>query len=350
MVNIPKRKPHKQSDYFTIMLVPHSSGKTRSLRIPLMAIYMTTGIIAVALLCFSSFVFATNHFRDAAEYAHLSLEQSAEINSALRQETRQLSHILDNKEQTAEEELMRQQMSYEEIIHSYEVYYKEKARELEEKLEELDNAREEIYNILSSRTYLPPITRAAVPGSGAEQVFLGMGGPAGPAIEVYQSVSSRFQALEREVEEWQIYFDHLMGELEKIRPQLDNYPSAWPVRGIVSSEHAFRQNPFGGRRMEFHYGIDIRVPTGTNVRAAGGGRVVYADWYGSYGYMVDICHGFGLVTRYAHNSRLLVSEGDLVARGDMIARSGSTGRSTGPHVHYEVIKNGVSVNPRRFLD
>ena len=91
------------------------------------------------------------------------------------------------------------------------------------------------------------------------------------------------------------------------------------------------------------------VPKGTNVRATGGGRVIASEYSGGYGYVVDISHGFGLVTRYAHNSSLLVKAGDRVSRGDVIAKSGSTGRSTGPHVHYEVIQSGISVNPRRFF-
>jgi len=352
MFNNSKRKfqrLHKQSKYFTIMLVPHSSGKTRSLRIPLMSFYIVSGILTVSILCFASFVFATNHFMSVAEAAHIDLEQSAELNSNLKQEALILSDRLDSEKRDAERASMEQRETYEEIIQDYEVYYKEKAEELEQKLEELDKAREEIYNILSKKTYLPRITPIASPGERAEAVFLSMdmGGP----LEAFElSVPSRYVMLEQEIEEWQFYFDHLMGELEKVRPYLDNYPTAWPVRGKVTSEHAYRGNPFGGRGTEFHYGIDIVVPTGTNVRAAGGGRVTAAGWNSGYGYTIEISHGLGLVTLYAHNSRVLVHVGDRVSRGDIIAKSGSTGRSTGPHVHYEVIQNGVSVNPRRFFE
>lgn len=342
-----KRKLHKQSKYFTIMLVPHSSGKTRSLRIPLMAFYLVTGIITISALCFTSFVFATNHFKVAAEAAYSNLEQSEEINSNLEQETRKLSDLLSREKKDAEKASQRQREEYEEIIEGYEGYYKEKAEELEQKLEELDKAREEIYNIISKKTYLPKIMPAASPSERAEAVFLGMGGP---SMVSGFGISSRYETLDQEIEEWQVYFDHLIGELEKIKPYFDNYPTAWPVKGKVSSEHAYRRNPFNGRGSEFHYGIDIVVSTGTNVRATGGGRIIFSGWRAGYGYTVDISHGLGLVTRYAHNSRLLVGEGDQVARGDTIAKSGSTGRSTGPHVHYEVIQNGESVNPRRFFE
>jgi murein DD-endopeptidase MepM/ murein hydrolase activator NlpD len=343
------KKHHKQSKYFTIMLVPHSSGKTRSLRIPLMAFYVVSSVIAASLICFASFVFATNHFKSVAEAAHSDLEQSVEINSNLKRETNKLSDLLDSEKRGAEEASAHQREQYEEIIGGYEVYYKQKAEELELKLEELDKAREEIYNILSKKTYLPAITPVTVPGGRAETAFLstGVGGSYNAAGH---DIPLRYEMIEQEIEEWQIYFDHLMGELEAMKPYLDNYPITWPVRGKVTSEHAYRRNPFTGRGSEFHYGIDIVVPTGTNVRATGGGRVIASDWQPGYGYTVDISHGFGLVTRYAHNSRLVANVGDYVSRGDIIAKSGSTGRSTGPHVHYEVIQNGASVNPRRFLE
>ena len=342
-----KRRLHSQSKYFTIMLVPHSSGKTRSLRIPLMAFYILVGIMTVSILCFTSFVMATNYFKSVAESVHLDLEQSVELNSDLRREARKLSDLLNNEKRDAEKANRQQREEFEKIIKMYEIYYKEKAEELEQKLEELDKARDEIFNIISGKAYLPRILPAEGPGERAEAVFLGMGGGYSEAFSV--DISLRYEMLSQQVEEWQIYFDYLLGELERVRPYIDNYPTTLPVWGRVTSEHGYRQSPFNRRRREFHHGIDISVPTGTNVRATGGGRVIFSGWRTGYGYTVDISHGFGLITRYAHNSRLLVAVGDKVARGDVIARSGSTGRSTGPHVHYEVIQNGVSLNPRRFV-
>ncbi|MCL1808966.1 MAG: M23 family metallopeptidase [Clostridiales bacterium] len=96
---------------------------------------------------------------------------------------------------------------------------------------------------------------------------------------------------------------------------------------------------------KFHTGIDIAAPTGTSVVAANAGSVIKAGWNDSYGYMVMIDHGGGIVTLYAHNSSLLVKTGDIVVTGDKIAKSGSTGMSTGPHVHFEVRKNGSYVDP-----
>ena len=123
--------------------------------------------------------------------------------------------------------------------------------------------------------------------------------------------------------------------------------SRWESR--VTSEFGYRSDPFTGQSSG-HTGIDIAVPTGTPVRAALPGVVTTATYNaGGYGYYVKIDHGNGMVTLYAHNSKLLVKAGDTVEAGDMVSLSGSTGRSTGPHLHFEVRVNGQRVNPRSYL-
>jgi murein DD-endopeptidase MepM/ murein hydrolase activator NlpD len=116
----------------------------------------------------------------------------------------------------------------------------------------------------------------------------------------------------------------------------------WPVSGPVTSG-------FGMRWGRMHTGIDIAVPSGTPVHASASGVVVYAGWMSGYGNLVAIDHGGGLATAYAHNSSLLVSVGQHVSQGDVISLSGSTGHSTGPHVHFEVRVNGVPVDPLQYL-
>ena len=121
-------------------------------------------------------------------------------------------------------------------------------------------------------------------------------------------------------------------------------PSIWPTQGYVSSPYGLR---FGGT--EFHPGIDIAAEMGTPIVAAADGVVTAAGWNGGYGNMVDIDHGDGIVTRYGHASALAVSVGQQVRRGETIAYVGSTGRSTGPHLHYEVRVGGQPVNPAAYL-
>lgn len=116
----------------------------------------------------------------------------------------------------------------------------------------------------------------------------------------------------------------------------------WPVVGRITSS-------FGSRWGSFHEGIDVAVPAGTPVRAADDGRVVYSGWYGSYGKLVIIDHGNGYRTRYGHNSALFVSNGEWVSRGQVVASVGTTGRATGPHLHFEVRHDGQALNPTSFL-
>ncbi|HBL37446.1 MAG TPA: hypothetical protein DDZ55_11630 [Firmicutes bacterium] len=124
----------------------------------------------------------------------------------------------------------------------------------------------------------------------------------------------------------------------------------WPLatKGRISSPFGNRMHPIL-KENRFHSGMDIAVPSGTEVRAADRGKVLISGWNGGYGYYIAIDHGNGLSTAYAHNSRLLVKEGDLVAQGQAIAKSGSTGLSTGPHLHFEVRKEGVPIDPADYL-
>jgi murein DD-endopeptidase MepM/ murein hydrolase activator NlpD len=126
-------------------------------------------------------------------------------------------------------------------------------------------------------------------------------------------------------------------------------PSLPPILdGWFSSNFGYRIDPFTGQR-SFHEGIDFPAESGTAILAAASGKVVYADVHPEYGRMVEIDHGNGLVSRYAHASQLTVKDGDLVVAGQRIGMVGSTGRSTGPHLHFEVRLNGVPQNPARFL-
>ncbi len=126
-------------------------------------------------------------------------------------------------------------------------------------------------------------------------------------------------------------------------------PNQSPItEGWYSSNFGYRIDPFTGQRT-YHEGIDFPAEVGTPIVAAASGKVINAEWHREYGRMVEIDHGNGLVSLYAHASALEVHEGDLVVRGQEIARVGSTGRSTGPHLHFEVRLNGVPQNPARFV-
>ncbi len=125
-------------------------------------------------------------------------------------------------------------------------------------------------------------------------------------------------------------------------------PSSAPVNGPIGSGFGFRTDPFT-HRPALHTGLDFPADPGTAIMAAAGGVVMSAGPHPQYGQLVELDHGNGLVTRYAHTSRMLVKQGDLVKRGQKIAEVGSTGRSTGPHLHFEVLVEGVQQNPAKFL-
>lgn len=128
-----------------------------------------------------------------------------------------------------------------------------------------------------------------------------------------------------------------------------NIPSIWPVVGPLRSGVGVRSNPFGGSSLEFHKGQDISAPSGTPISATADGVVIIARWVHGYGNGIYIDHGNGITTRYGHLSRIDVVEGQTVKRGDHLGLVGSTGRSTGPHLHYEVRINGQPVSPTAYL-
>ncbi len=124
----------------------------------------------------------------------------------------------------------------------------------------------------------------------------------------------------------------------------------FPVdKGYISSKYGMRLDPFT-KHMRFHAGIDIAAPIGTPVKAAAAGKVIFSGKQRGYGNIVIIEHKNGFISKYAHNSKNLVHVGDMVKQGDEISLIGSTGRSTGPHVHFEVRKNHKSINPLQFLN
>ena len=127
------------------------------------------------------------------------------------------------------------------------------------------------------------------------------------------------------------------------------HPAGRPVKkGWISSYYGYRNSPFDGRRV-FHKGLDIAGKRGSAIIAVAGGVVTWSDKRWGYGNMVEINHGNGYVTRYGHCEKLLIKEGEAVKKGETVATMGSTGRSTGPHVHFEVLRDGKQVNPLDFI-
>lgn len=143
----------------------------------------------------------------------------------------------------------------------------------------------------------------------------------------------------------------LEATLEQEATQAAALPEGKPIAGRieVSSEFGLRRNPFGGRNYELHEGIDFAGPVGRPILATGDGVVVTATYDRGYGNYVKIDHGYGYETLYAHLSKLEVATGDPIKRGDVVGALGSTGRSSGPHLHYSIYRQGKAINPRQYL-
>jgi murein DD-endopeptidase MepM/ murein hydrolase activator NlpD len=168
------------------------------------------------------------------------------------------------------------------------------------------------------------------------------GGIGGPFVEPENIRGNIFESSMNDL-------DVALNRLETIRTTANSLPFGNPAPGrSITSRFGNRLDPFLGR-LALHAGVDFRAETGAAVRTTGAGKVITAGNVGGYGNMVEIDHGQGITTRYGHMSVISVKTGDVVATGDVIGRAGSTGRSTGPHIHYEVRRHDQPVDPMSFL-
>lgn len=209
---------------------------------------------------------------------------------------------------------------------------------------ENDNQRKQLESLNNRVEAVEDASRRLVQMSGGgaevwEAVAGGTGGPSHPIGEMTVGfIDSRTGYVETELQAY-----------EAILKERAYIPSIWPVKGELESGFGGRRNPFGGSSYEYHEGQDIDAAFGTPVIASANGTVVFAGWQNGYGQVVYIDHGSGLSTRYGHLSRIDVFAGQSVTRGDALGLVGSSGRSTGPHLHYEVRLNNEPVNPVEYL-
>ncbi len=194
-----------------------------------------------------------------------------------------------------------------------------------------------------------------------QQSFLNVGGPVSTDIDAANSLNLSFNSIMSEMqdqikclnsasEKQSQAFNVLYKHCEEQRSLLASTPSISPVlnKGWISSRFGYRKSPFTNKR-EFHNGLDICAGKGEPIVATADGVIKFAGRKRLMGKTVIINHGHGMTTLYGHADTLLVKKGDAVKRGDIIAKIGTTGRTTGPHVHYTVLLNGISVNPVKYI-
>ena len=235
--------------------------------------------------------------------------------------------------------------------------YKQTKQEQAQKIQELQQMAEKNQKQLAYLSKLEDQVRSQMEKSGAQlppksdaSVYAGKGGASlGSASEVSfmleQEKNISLQAKAKAED-----FQKLLGAIKNENYRRDVTPSQWPTDGgFISSPFGGRPNPFSGYGRDWHPGIDIAVDYGTPVYASAAGYVQQAGWYGGYGKYIRLGHDFGYETAYGHMSRLAVSAGSFVKKGEVIGYVGSTGYSTGPHLHFEVMKYGEQVNPSSLM-
>ena len=227
--------------------------------------------------------------------------------------------------------------------------FNQRVRTFETEMSRLENFEKKLRIITALET--SPTTR--------EEKW-GVGGPYGLSTHSVQTsldqeINSMLESLDgdlsmltNQVKMRQVSFQELDEFFKNQKSLLASTPSIWPARGWVTSGFGYRKSPFTGLP-EKHEGLDIAARKGSEIRSPADGKVIATGREYGYGNMIKIDHGYGVITRFGHNSKNLVKVGDPVKRGQLIARVGNTGRSTGPHLHYEIIVNGVPINPRNYI-
>ncbi|MDI7246405.1 MAG: M23 family metallopeptidase [Bacillota bacterium] len=315
------------------MAIPTTDGSIRSISIPLLLVYMgsAVAVAVVAFLVLSYFGMTAT----VARFYHQQIVKDAHIDK-LAKENADLQRInASNKKQLED--------------------FAQRTAELEKELARLDAMSKEIMGIIKGKKVSVTSTsvasrgdyqRGTAPGEerGEEDAPSSSGDDGALALET----QSRLDELARTTAGVAGDLSALKRSAVSYRDRLDHTPQGWPTRGRVTSSFGRRRHPITGR-IQGHDGIDIAAPTGTPIVATADGIVRLSGTQAGYGQLVIIDHGYGLETVYAHNSRNVVRSGQRVKRGQVIAYVGSTGTSTGPHVHYEVRVSGRPVNPRNYM-
>src|SRR5512146_2172999 len=297
-----------KSQFFTVIVVSDHSQAPRKFRVPRRwlrnAAYAGAGVGLVGLL-------TVGHY--------FSLLGSASENSVLKEENAQLrSQIL---------------LVQEKVAHISAT---------------LDRVERFDAKLRTAVTQLQDPERSLAIGPVGQDDPATVPGPAPAAQENLAALPGRLRSLETEASRQEASLRELQEYFDDQKSLLASTPSIWPTRGWVTSDFGTRLDPYTADR-KMHQGMDIATPHGQPIYTPSDGTVVFVGTEGGYGKVLVVDHGYGVKTRYGHLSEVNVRIGDRVRRGDKVASVGNTGRSTGPHLHYEVRVNGIPENPRKFI-
>lgn len=305
-----------KKEYYTIIVFPGDSAKPRKFQIPSLLVR-----VAFCALIIFSIGFAGSSYYFSSNYVRL-LDDTAELTGLKR----------EAKLQKVQVEKFSQQVK---------------------------NFETEMSRLARFEKKLRVITALENSPKSLDKNW-GVGGPYGLTSHSFETsmehevramverLSGNLSLLDNQTHRLIVSFQEMEEFSRNQRSYLSAVPSIWPAQGWVTSDFGYRKSPFTGLR-EKHEGLDIAARRGSPIRAPAHGIIIAAGREYGYGKMVEIDHGYGFITRYGHNSKHLVKVGDRVKRGQIIALTGNTGRSTGPHLHYEMLFNGIPVNPKDYI-
>lgn len=262
---------------------------------------------------------------------------------AEQQRQREMVSILKQRNQQLERSLEERESERDQLVELTEAH----AQELGAELEDQEREMRRLWSLLGQSEQGPSrLSLSSRSGQRSARPTLSPQPSTAPSSPALAPVRDRYQALRAR-------YQTSRQEMEKLSRATRSYlvgvtPSLAPCKGEMSSGFGYRLHPVYGYQ-KLHNGCDFTTDHGTPIQATASGTVVRSDWYGGYGKTVEIEHGFGLRTLYAHCDELLVKKGQKVRKGQQIATVGTTGLSSGPHCHYEVHKNGKPVDPGRYL-
>jgi hypothetical protein len=297
--------------HFTILIVPDNSPKTRRLRVPQWI--LTRSLVVLGILFVGGIAASVHYFQIVGEVTE---------NKVLRDENVQLRNDLKR-------------------IHEHVAHISSTL----DRVERFDQKLRSITLLSDPERHLAigPVGMVDADDRDSPSARMMLGEPEDPLAlrGKLDALSAEAARQEASLQELQAYFDDQ-------KSLLASTPSIWPTRGWVTSDFGHRLDPFTAERI-MHKGLDIATSHGALVMAPSDATVIFAGMESGYGKVLVLDHGYGVKTRFAHLSQIEVKVGDRLKRGDHIGAVGNTGRSTGPHLHYEVRVNGVPENPRKFI-
>lgn len=304
------RKKFKEKNYWSILLVPHSTNEVKVIKISSLRYkLMTLATIAITVLaCFGIFL-------SYLIYENRSLKEDLQVISAankqqikMSQESAKLISTLSAENSELKQKVSDFKLMYKEMTESY----------IEKRADSITVSRS---GGINDRSFINDVNKLK------------------GILDNLEEINSNSPDIVSNISETE----------EKLKKYIESIPTLWPTSGRISSNFGGRKDPFNFTNKN-HEGLDIAASHGQIIKASASGKVIHSDWYNNYGKTVIIDHGYGITTLYAHCSSLIVKEGQEVKKGDSIAKVGSTGRSTGDHLHFEVRLNNTPVDPLEYLD